>query len=251
MVTKFPDTIYLSSGIRKRDKIRILDQIHKNEILNKQFILVSTQVVEAGVDISFTQIFREKAPLDNIIQVMGRLNREAENDQAKLVVFEYDNEHRPYSKLELNESEPILKKVKNSLELYSELPQYYQSISEKNNLYKKYANELNEYISKLQFDEIWDFINKHVFLEEERDSVLIPDVEEWDNIKEILLNKEKLSKTDYRMLSNISATLPQTIHKLDIQDYFDEELLEKSILLPKKQYLDKIYDKKLGTDIWF
>jgi CRISPR-associated endonuclease/helicase Cas3 len=71
---------------------------------------------EAGIDLSFSQIYREKAPLDNIIQVMGRLNREAEDDQAQLVVYEYDieydNEHRPYpyNKLELNESEVILKK---------------------------------------------------------------------------------------------------------------------------------------------
>ena len=204
--------------------------------------------MEAGVDISFTQIFREKAPLDSIIQVMGRLNREAENDQAKLVVLEYDNEHRPYSKLELNESEPILKKVKNSIDLYSELPRYYQSISEKNNLYKNYTNELNGYIAKLDFA-IWNFINNYVFLEDERDSVLIPDVEDWHKIKEILL-KKKLSKIDYRMLSNISASLPQAIHKLEIQDYFDEEILEKNILLPKKEYLREVYDKRLGTDIW-
>jgi CRISPR-associated endonuclease/helicase Cas3 len=249
MVTKFPDTIYLSSGIRKKDKIKILDQIHKNEIINKQFILVSTQVVEAGIDISFTKIYREKAPLDSIIQVMGRLNREAENDSAKLVIFEYDTEHKPYSQLELNESGPILKKVKNSIDLYLELPKYYQSISEKNNSYKRYTNELNEYIAKLKFDEIWDFINKHVFLEEERDSVLIPDVEEWDKIKEIL-SKKKLAKTEYRMLSNISATLPQAIHKFDIQDYFDEETLEKNLLLPKKEHLDEVYDKRLGTDKW-
>jgi len=109
---RFPDTLYLSSGIRKRDKIRILSQIHHNERSNIQFILVSTQVVEAGVDLSFSHIFREKAPLDSIIQVMGRLNREAKDDQARLIVYEYDTEYRPYSKLELNLSEEILKREK-------------------------------------------------------------------------------------------------------------------------------------------
>ncbi len=249
LVTKFPDIMYLSSGIRKKDRIKIINQIFQDEALKKQFILVSTQVVEAGIDISFSQIFREMAPLDSVIQVMGRLNREAEDKKANLVVYEYDTEHRPYSKLELNESEKILRIVKDSTELYSWLSQYYQSISEKNNLYKKYTNELNEYIARLDFDEIWNFINKHVFLEEERDSVLVPDIKDWDNIKEIL-SKEKLTKNDYRMLSNISVSLPQSIHKLDIKDYFDEEIFQKNMLLPKKEYLDKVYDNRLGTDIW-
>ena len=241
--------MYLSSGIRKKDRIKVLNQIFQNESLKKQFILVSIQVVEAGIDISFSQIFREMAPLDSVIQVMGRLNREGEDRQANLVIYEYDTEHRSYSKLELNESEKILRIVKDSTELYSCLSPYYQSISEKNNLYKKYTNELNEYIARLDFDEIWNFINNHVFLEEERDSVLVPDIKDWDNIKEIL-SKEKLIKNDYRMLSNISVSLPQSIHKLDIKDYFDEEIFEKNILLPKKEYLDKVYDDRLGTDIW-
>jgi CRISPR-associated endonuclease/helicase Cas3 len=128
--TRFPEAIYLSSGIRKRDKIRILDQIYKTERSHAKYVLVSTQVVEAGVNISFSRVFREKAPLDSIIQVMGRLNREAEEDQSKLTVYEYDNENRPYSELELNESEKILRRVKDSTELYSSLAAYYKAVSQ-------------------------------------------------------------------------------------------------------------------------
>ena len=106
---------------------------------------------------SFSQIFREKAPLDSIIQVMGRLNREAENDRASLIVYDYDKEHRPYSQLELNESEKRLKVVKDSIDLYSLLDEYYESISEKNQLYKNYSKELDERITKLDFDVIWEF----------------------------------------------------------------------------------------------
>ena len=143
LIDKFPDALYLSSGIRKKDRINILSQIRERGKSNDPFILISTQVVEPGVDLSFSQIFREKAPLDSIIQVMGRLNREAEDDQATLVVYEYDDNHKPnhkpYSQLELYESEKRLGLVKNSIDLYSLLPEYCQSISEKNNLYKEYT----------------------------------------------------------------------------------------------------------------
>jgi CRISPR-associated helicase Cas3/CRISPR-associated endonuclease Cas3-HD len=220
---RFPDTLYLSSGVRKRDKIKILSQLHQNERSDDHFILVSTQVVEAGVDLSFSQVFREKAPLDSIIQVMGRLNREAEDDQAKLIVYEYDGKYQPYSELELNESEKILKWAKDSTELYSSLPQYYKSISEKNNLYKDHSKQLGDLIAKLDFDGIWEFINNHVLdntLENERDTVLIPDIQEWDGIKKLLM-KKKLTKTDYRTFSNISASLPRKVYNLGIEDYFD------------------------------
>ena len=52
------------------------------------------------------------------------------------------------------------------------------------------------------------------------------------------------------MFSNNSASLPKTIYELDIQDYFDEDGIERNILLPKKEYLTEVYDSILGTDKW-
>ena len=132
------------------------------------------------------------------------------------------------------------------------MPRYYESISERNNLYKQLSKELDDYIAKLDFDKIWEFINNHVLdnaLENERDTVLIPEVEEWDGIKQRLM-KKRLTKTDYRTFSNISASLPKKVYDLRIQDYFDVDVLEKSILLPKKEHLNEVYDSILGTDKW-
>jgi len=35
-----------------------------------------------------------------------------------------------------------------------------------------------------------------------------------------------------------------------VLDYFDDDVLEKNILLPKKEYLNEVYDNILGTDKW-
>lgn len=56
----------------------VLAQIRKELKQNKPVILISTQLIEAGVDISFCRVYRDLGPMDSIIQVAGRCNRSSE-----------------------------------------------------------------------------------------------------------------------------------------------------------------------------
>ena len=126
---------YLSSNYQSSYQVFCLTTlhipIHRQEIIEKinkilketqsKVILVSTQLIEAGVDISFQRVYRDFGPLDSIIQVAGRCNRNNElgelGGEMFLVNLQKDGRllsHYVYDKY-------LLSKTKECLEQFTSL----------------------------------------------------------------------------------------------------------------------------------
>ncbi|MDE1766200.1 MAG: CRISPR-associated helicase Cas3' [Thaumarchaeota archaeon] len=238
------DIIYMSSGISKIHRLERLKNVKPDSIV------VSTQVIEAGVDVSFDQMYREAAPLDNIIQAMGRLNREAEKDNAVMTVFkDTKDDWKPYSKLEWQESLRVIRKVRSSTDLYDELPSYYQKIWEENKTNEESAKKLARLITRLDYEEVWKFIKEKVLPDDDQETVFIPENQaQWNQIKNTFLSD--LERKRFRKFVTLTANLPKSPENLGIEKFFDAELYEKSILLPKWEHLNEVYDKVVGLDKW-
>jgi len=66
----------------------VLEEIQRRLAEGRPCRVVSTQVIEAGVDLDFPVVFRAVAPLDSVIQTAGRCNREGRLDRGEVHVFQ-------------------------------------------------------------------------------------------------------------------------------------------------------------------
>ncbi|MGN1129571.1 MAG: CRISPR-associated helicase Cas3' [Candidatus Flemingiibacterium sp.] len=68
---------------------RSIDLIRERLASGERCIVISTSLIEAGVDVDFPAVFRETAGLDSIIQAGGRCNREGKRstDESAVYVF--------------------------------------------------------------------------------------------------------------------------------------------------------------------
>lgn len=69
-------------------------QLCKRKLENKErVVLISTQLIEAGVDIDFPVLYRDMCPLPNLIQSAGRCNRNGKASFGAVYLFELKKEN--------------------------------------------------------------------------------------------------------------------------------------------------------------
>jgi CRISPR-associated endonuclease/helicase Cas3 len=76
---------YLTTNLTPVDRVKRINEIKELIKSKKKVIAVTTQLIEAGVDLSFKYVYRDFAPFDSIVQVSGRCNRNAELIKKGLV----------------------------------------------------------------------------------------------------------------------------------------------------------------------
>ena len=103
---------FLSTYIIPKDRHHIINMIKEREEKNLPRVLISTQVVEAGMDLSFKVLFRELAPLDSIIQSAGRCGRHGGYVGNVFVAWDESNIGKVYGLLAKDKTLKILSPVK-------------------------------------------------------------------------------------------------------------------------------------------
>ena len=145
----------LIDGKEREDKFLLTTHqipLHRQEIINeikealssgKKIKLISTQLIEAGVDLDFDVGYREFAPFGSIIQMAGRVNREGKKGISDVIVFnflEIENQNEgvrrlPYRAIDLQEEDTLkwLETPLEEIDILENLETYFKKIKEETN----------------------------------------------------------------------------------------------------------------------
>ncbi len=268
VVSKVDNPVYyLSTNIVPAQRLYIIERVKLDLRFKKHPILVSTQSVEAGVDLDFDMGFRDLGPIDSIIQVAGRINRN--NDPYKryspLYVVDFGDCCKIYDAITQTQSSKALKaysegiKEEHYLNLISE---YYDNISDKDRASFYVSRQFFSSMKRLNYDselkpggDGYDYPVSHFKVIEDKGYAVSVFIELDEAVEAKKAFKKLIDKTQAFSKEQFEP-FKQTFHQhiIAVPKYLslikeleaDKSYLTDNILLVKNEEIEKYYDEVTG-----
>lgn len=249
------DIYYLSTNILPFQRKEKIEEVKKRLKNKDNIILISTQVVEAGVDLDFDEVIRDLAPLDSIIQCAGRCNRNANKNQGIVKVVNMVREdENPFGKYVYGNTLLNLSRELLNGKSYIEEKDYFDLINEYYYLVKenKSKQESDGYINSIRslnfsIDE-WaiskfsliknnpDYIDV-LFIYDENAERAYEEYKEILNISNFEEKRERYLEIG-QVLKNYTLSIPIIYCRSFVQ--------ENGILVLPGEGIEDFYDKETG-----
>jgi CRISPR-associated endonuclease/helicase Cas3 len=214
-----------------KHRLEVINRIKQDLTDNRRIIVSSTQLIEAGVDIDFNELFRQLAPLDAIIQSAGRCNREGKRAGGNVWIFVPEGENiypgRTY-RAQAVHTRDLLKYNLGDIFSTAFFERYYSEVV--------YLYTKKEDITQLRKDGSFDTVDSNYRLINETSTAvfIIKDAEKlYDRVKD----KKFLSRKDFQDLQLYS------VHLFDYAIYKNDhniERLKNGLLVWHGKYSDEL-----------
>lgn len=241
--------IYLSTNILPITRLNKINFIKNSD---KQNIIISTQLIEAGVDIDVDIVYRDFAPLDSIIQTAGRCNRMSNKDKGLVNVISLINENGNqyakyvYQRLLLNTTHEVLKDLNQCSEKDFNLKasnKYFKLISQRS----FDDDELKNILNNLKFNDIPSYF-KLIENNQNKMDVFVCINEEAENIfnkyKDIVENYSGFKRKEKFL--KIKSKFYQYVISVDEKKFGSANLYNDEIGVIYPSDLNRKYKSDLG-----
>jgi CRISPR-associated endonuclease/helicase Cas3 len=245
---------YLSTNIlpihRKERILEIEERLKEND----NIILVSTQVVEAGVDLDFDVVIRDLGPIDSIIQCAGRCNRNNKNEVGDVYIYSIVDENgKKFGKYVYGNTLIDIsgKLLEGDMEIYEH--QYFKLINDYFNMIKENKKQKSkniiESIKTLDFSEGEYSLNRFSLIQNNPGYIdvffIYDDIAEEVYEKYINLSKIKNFNEKREIYLEIQKHIKD--YTLSIPDrYFRSFASERDIVFLPREGIEQFYDDKMG-----
>lgn len=217
------DYYYLSTNIIPKERLNRIKEIKKKS--EKRKIIVSTQLIEAGVDIDVDIVYRDFSTIDSINQVAGRCNRNSSKKhrgQVNIVILKDERKefHRYiYSSFLIDKTKEVLKEAPS--EIYEK-----DLLLLNNNYFRKVKDTSSEDESK----ELLSYINELKFKTLTSDFRLIDDKAGYEKIDVFIEKDEEAVEIweDYILIKSLKNPLDRKERFLAIRKKFNEYIISVS-----------------------
>lgn len=241
---KYHLSTYMTSYDRKKILKEIRQELDQLELEypeykavpeDRRITIISTSLIEAGVDLDVYTVFRERAGLDSILQAGGRCNREGKRETADVFIFDLSEDIKQSALGEkANLTKGLLEKYEDISdskcvdEYYSRLYFIRREDIQKNTMHKECAD-----IASIPFRE---YAEKFELIDSRQISLVVPRNEQSEKLVEMI----KYTKAgNIRKLQNYTCSVRQKeledlirqhavddygtgIYCLTNMDYYDE-----------------------------
>lgn len=250
---------HLSTYMTADDRIRVINTI-KEDLSSlerdypdltavpdeRRITVISTSLIEAGVDLDIFTVFRELWGLDSILQAGGRCNREGKRERADVFIFHRESEKNKVSIDErCNVTRSLIDKYRD-ISCSDSINEYYNRM---NYLHEEdiSKNTMHEYTKNIESIPFKEYADKFELISTNTVSVVVG----YDSYSEELIrnikytgvgNVRKLQKYTFTMYQyefdnllrqHVIEEIGSGIWCLTNPDYYDREL---GILFEAKDY---------------
>jgi len=233
-----PEALHLSTLMCPAHRRDVLDEIRRRLRDGLPCRVVSTQVVEAGVDLDFPCVMRAIGPLDRIVQAAGRCNRERRLESGEVIVFEPAGGCSPGGiyELEMNVASGLLRDQTADLTDPKLIEEYFADVYRVAG--RKSLDQKN--ITKMRQDGLFKQIaDAAKLIEEDTIPVVVPyRREKSDPLLNAIRQNGYLTKENWRNLQQYSVSVYRREYENMLRDNLVEEVMEGLAVCPDDLYGD-------------